>query len=51
MTRRTYERDAVLIEKAGDLEDLVKDKELIGELALQKLLEGREGTKKDLLVS
>jgi hypothetical protein len=26
MTRRTYERDAVLIEKAGDLEDLVKDK-------------------------
>ena len=26
MTRRTYERDAVLIEKAVDLEDLVKDK-------------------------
>ena len=26
MTKRTYERDAVFIEKAGDLEDLVKDK-------------------------
>ena len=26
MVRRTYERDAVCIEKACDLEDLVKDK-------------------------
>ena len=29
MTRRIYERDAVLIEKAGDLDGLVKTKELI----------------------
>ena len=26
MVRRTYERDAVFIEKASDLEELVKDK-------------------------
>ncbi len=26
MVKRTYERDAVFIEKAHDLEDLVKDK-------------------------
>ena len=28
MTKRTYEKDAVFIEQADDLEDLVKDKRL-----------------------
>ena len=26
MTKRTYERDAILIERADDLENIVKDK-------------------------
>ncbi len=26
MVKRTYEKDAILIEKASDLEDIVKDK-------------------------
>ena len=29
MTKRTYERDAILIERADDLENIVKDKGVI----------------------
>ena len=52
MVRRTYERDAVFIEKACDLEDLVKDKkELIGGPIPQKPQEDKEDIRKDLLMS
>ena len=47
MTKRTYEKDAVFIEQADDLEDLVKDKRLNWRSSLQRLLEDKEDIRKD----
>ena len=46
MSKRTYEKNGVLIETAVDLEDIVKDKkESFGDLTNLKLREDREDTK------
>ena len=52
MTRRTYERDAIFIERADDLENIVKEKkEKFGDLTYPKLIEDKEDIKKGLLAS
>ena len=51
MVRRTYERDAVFVEKACDLEDLVKDKRVDWRSNPQNPPEDKEDTRKDLLMS
>ena len=45
MSKRTYEKNGVLIETAVDLEDIVKDKRVFGDLTNLKLREDREDTK------
>ena len=38
MVKRTYEKDAILIEKASDLEDIVKDKRVNWRAKLSKAI-------------
>ena len=49
MTKRTYERDAVLIEIADDLEDIVKDKREIWRASPSKATRRQRRYKKRLL--
>ena len=51
MTKRTYEKDAFLIERADDLEHIVKDKEKFGDQTSLKLIEDKEDIKKGLLMN
>ena len=46
-----YERDAILIERANDLENIVKDKREIWKFKPSKLLEDKEDTKQGLSMS
>ena len=48
--KRTYEKDAVLIERADDLEHIVKIKKF-GDQPYQKLIEDKEDIKKGLLMN
>ena len=49
MTKRTYERDAVLIEIADDLENIVKDKREIWRVNPSKAIRRQRRYKKRLL--
>ena len=49
MTKRTYERDAVLIEIADDLENIVKDKREIWRANQSKAIRRQRRYKKRLL--
>ena len=49
MTKRTYERDAVLIEIADDLEDIVKDKREIWRASPSKATRRQRRYKKRLI--
>ena len=49
MTKRTYEKDAVFIEEADDLEDLVKDKRLNWRSSPSKAIRRQRRYKKRLI--
>ena len=49
MTKRTYERDAILIERADDLENIVKDKRELWRANLSKATRRQRRYKKRLL--
>ena len=49
MTKRTYEKDAVFIEQADDLEDLVKDKRLNRRSSPSKAIRRQRRYKKRLI--
>ena len=49
MTKRTYEKDAVFIEQADDLEDLVKDKRLNWRSSPSKAIRRQRRYKKRLI--
>ena len=49
MTRRTYERDAIFIERADDLENIVKDKREIWRSNLSKANRRQRRYKKRLI--
>ena len=49
MTKRTYEKDAALIEQADDLEDLVKDKRLNWRSSPSKAIRRQRRYKKRLI--
>ncbi len=49
MTKRTYERDAVLIERADDLEHIVKDKREIWRSTISKANRRQRRYKKRLI--
>ena len=49
MTKRTYEKDAVFIEQADDLEDLVKDKRLNWRSSPSKAIRRQRRYKKRLV--
>ena len=49
MTRRTYERDAILIERADDLENIVKDKREIWRSTISKANRRQRRYKKRLI--
>mgnify|MGYP001189602436 CR=1 FL=1 len=49
MTKRTYERDAVLIERADDLEHIVKDKREIWRANISKANRRQRRYKKRLI--
>ena len=49
MTRRTYERDAILIERADDLENIVKDKRQIWRTNPSKAIRRQRRYKKRLI--
>ena len=49
MTKRTYEKDAVFIEQADDLEDLVKDKRFNWRSSPSKAIRRQRRYKKRLI--
>ena len=49
MTKRTYERDAVLIEIADDLENIVRDKREVWRASPSKAIRRQRRYKKRLL--
>ena len=49
MTRRTYEKDAVFIEQADDLEQIVKDKRLNWRSSPSKAIRRQRRYKKRLI--
>ena len=49
MTKRTYERDAILIERADDLENIVKDKRQIWRTNPSKAIRRQRRYKKRLI--
>jgi len=49
MSKRTYEKDAVFIEQADDLEDLVKDKRLNWRSSPSKAIRRQRRYKKRLI--
>ena len=49
MTKRTYEKDAVFIEQADDLEELVKDKRLNWRSSPSKAIRRQRRYKKRLI--
>tara|TARA_B100000676_G_C17777853_1_gene680257 strand:- start:163 stop:336 length:174 start_codon:yes stop_codon:yes gene_type:complete len=49
MTKRTYEKDAVLIERADDLENIVKDKREIWRSSPSKVIRRQRRYKKRLI--
>ena len=49
MTKRTYEKDAIFIEKASDLEDLVKDKRVSWRANPSKAIRRQRRYKKRLI--
>ena len=49
MTKRTYEKDAVLIERADDLENIVKDKRDIWRSSPSKAIRRQRRYKKRLI--
>ena len=49
MTKRTYEKDGLLVELASDLEYIVKDKRVCWRATHQKLQEDKGDIKKDLM--
>tara|TARA_Y100001968_G_C18906704_1_gene503298 strand:+ start:60 stop:233 length:174 start_codon:yes stop_codon:yes gene_type:complete len=49
MTKRTYERDAYLIESAGDLETIVQDKRIYWRSSPSKAIRRQRRYKKRLI--
>ena len=49
MTRRTYEKDAVFIERADDLEEIVKDKRINWRSSPSKAIRRQRRYKKRLI--